>query len=199
MEFSLLDESKFRFQNSRKLAAPAIIASMIAPITTFSSACRELEHLSSECPGRLGAIGFDRAMICYRIIGSVVLHRAVRTINITRRVLVSPEETVSLRSLRLTGDLEHGALRCTTLLIQSKRPDPFSFPNQRGLTPFPSLRCVSLIVATLCAKLFARPMQKGSLENFDSFFELLKTDPLVASMCLLYVTRTAYHHSLQAL
>ena len=46
-EFSLLDESKFRFQNSRKMAAPAIIASMLAPITTFSSACRELEHLSS--------------------------------------------------------------------------------------------------------------------------------------------------------
>ena len=52
-------------------------------------------------------------------------HRAVRTINIARRVLISPEGTNRLRSSWLTGDLDRGALRCTDLLMQSKRPDPF--------------------------------------------------------------------------
>ena len=54
-------------------------------------------------------------------------HRAVRTINITRRVLVSPDATNSLRSLWPTGDLEHSLLRCSYLIWPSKRPDPFDF------------------------------------------------------------------------
>lgn len=57
------------------------------------------------------------------------LPRAVRTISITRQVLISPEGTYRLRSLWLTGDLEHSALWCTDLPMQSKRPDPFSFFN----------------------------------------------------------------------
>ena len=55
------------------------------------------------------------------------VYRTVRTITITRRVLVSPEETNSLRSSWLTGDLEHRALRCSYLICTSKRPDPFAF------------------------------------------------------------------------
>ena len=53
------------------------------------------------------------------------VYRTVRTINVTRRVLGSPEEANSRRSSWLTGDLEHSALRCTYLTWTSKRTDPF--------------------------------------------------------------------------
>ena len=38
-------------------------------------------------------------------------YRAHRTINITRRIYISPDATNSLRSLWSTGDLEHSAIR----------------------------------------------------------------------------------------
>jgi len=59
----------------------------------------------------------------------------VRTINITRRVLNSPEATNSLRPSWLTGDFEHSALRCRYEIIPSKRPDRpdrFSFSRLFG-------------------------------------------------------------------
>jgi len=60
------------------------------------------------------------------------LHRAVRNINITRRVLISPEETIRLRSSWLTGDLELNTLMCNYLILRTKRPnrpDPFDCPH----------------------------------------------------------------------
>ena len=54
-------------------------------------------------------------------------NRVRRTLNITRRVLISPEATNRLRSLWPTGDLEHSSLRCSYLIWPAKRPDPFDF------------------------------------------------------------------------
>ena len=73
-------------------------------------------------------------------------HRVVRTINITRPVLISPEETNSLRPSWLTGDLEHSALRCSHLTRTSKRPDPFSFFNSLGRFCRPHSRATSALV-----------------------------------------------------
>ena len=82
-------------------------------------------------------------------------HRAVRTINITRRVLVSPERSVS--SSIIVADRRHqngilagsynviahvNLLGCNYLMKPLKRPDPFSFCHEvlasmsRTRTPF---------------------------------------------------------------
>ena len=67
------------------------------------------------------------------------LHRAVRTINITRRVLISPEATNSLRSLWLTGEFipienRKPSLTPTVFSDQNRNLDGWPYAISRSIT-----------------------------------------------------------------